>query len=60
MKHRIIISLAALLYLVAAFAGNFQVENVTMKPGETKDLQISLAATVTNVAGVQFDVTIPE
>ena len=60
MKHRIIISLAALLYLVAAFAGNFQVENVTMKPGEMKDLQISLAATVTNVAGVQFDVTIPE
>ena len=60
MKQRIIVTIAALLCLATAFAGDFQVDNVTLKPGETKDLKISLATTVTNVAGVQFDITIPE
>ena len=60
MKHRIILTLSALLCLASAFAGDFQVDNVTLKPGETTDLKISLAATVTNVAGVQFDITMPD
>ena len=60
MKHRIILTLSALLCLATAFAGDFQVDNVTLKPGETTDLKVSLAATVTNVAGVQFDITMPD
>ena len=60
MKQRIIITLAALLCLTTAFAGNLQVDNVTLKPGETKDLKISLASTATDVYGVQFDVTMPD
>lgn len=60
MKQRIILTLAALLCLATAFAGNLLIDNVTLKPGETKDLKISLASTVTDVYGVQFDITIPD
>ena len=60
MKQRIIVTLAALFCLTTVFADNFQVDNVRLKPGDTKDLKISLASTVTDVYGVQFDVTIPE
>ena len=59
MKHRIILTLAALLCLATAFAGNLLIDNVTLKPGETKDLKISLASTATDVYGVQFDVKLP-
>ena len=59
MKHRIILTLAALLCLATAFAGNLLIDNVTIKPGETKDLKISLASTATDVYGVQFDVKLP-
>lgn len=60
MKQKIILTLAALLCLTTAFAGNFQVDKVTLKPGDTKDLKISLASTISDVYGVQFDVTIPD
>lgn len=59
MKHRIILTLAALLCLATAFAGNLLIDNVTLKPGDTKDLKISLASTATDVYGVQFDVKLP-
>ncbi len=59
MKQRIILTLAALLCLATAFAGNLLIDNVTLKPGETKDLKISLASTATDVYGVQFDVKLP-
>ena len=60
MKQKIILTLAALLCLTTAFAGNFLVDKVTLKPGDTKDLKISLASTISDVYGVQFDVTIPD
>ena len=51
MKHRIVTTLAALICIV---------ENVSLKPGETIDLKISLSSAVKELCGVQFDVTLPE
>ena len=59
MKHRIIASLVALLFCVTGFAGNLQANDVTLKPGETKALLLSLTSLESNVVGVQFDVTLP-
>lgn len=60
MKQRIIASLVALLICVTGFAGNIQANNVTLKPGETKALLLSLTSMESNVVGVQFDVTLPK
>ena len=60
MKHRIIASLVALLFCVTGFAGNLQANDVTLKPGETKALLLSLTSLESNVVGVQFDVTLPK
>ncbi len=60
MRNKIIALLAALFCFAIGYAGNIQVDNISMKPGETKDLKISLASSVSNKVGVQFDVTLPE
>ena len=60
MKHRIVTTLAAIICFAMGYAGNISVENVSLKPGETKDLKILLSSTVSNMCGVQFDVILPE
>lgn len=60
MIHRIIASLVALLICATGFAGNIQANDVTLKPGETKALLLSLTSMESNVVGVQFDVTLPK
>ena len=60
MKQRIIMALVALHSLVVAFAGNIVVGDLTMKPGETKALEISLSGSVSNVYGIQFDIKLPK
>ena len=60
MKHRIVTTLAAIFYLAMGYAGNISVENVSLKPGETKDMKILLSSTVSNMCGVQFDIILPE
>ena len=60
MKHRIVTTLTALICIVVGYAGNISVENVSLKPGETMDLKISLSSAVKELCGVQFDVTLPE
>ena len=60
MKHRIVTTLAALICIVVGYAGNISVENVSLKPGETTDLKISLSSAVSGLSGVQFDVALPE
>ena len=60
MKHRIVTTLAAMICFAMGYAGNISVENVSLKPGETKDLKIQLSSTVSNMCGVQFDVILPE
>ena len=58
MKQRIIASLVALLCCVTGIAGNIQANDVTLKPGETKALLLSLTSMESNMVGVQFDVTL--
>ena len=60
MKYRIITTLAALICIVVGYAGNISVENVSLKPGETTDLKISLSSAVNGLSGVQFDVALPD
>ena len=60
MKQRIIMALTALLYLTVGYAGNISVDGITMKPGETKTLMISLSSAASSSVGVQFDLTLPE
>ena len=59
MKKRIMMTLAGLLCFAMGYAGNIQVSDVTLKPGETKDLKVSLSSAVSSKVGVQFDVTMP-
>ena len=60
MRQRIITALAALVYFVVGYAGNISVDAITLKPGEAKDLKISLSSSVGHKVGVQFDVTLPD
>ena len=60
MKHRIVTTLAALICIVVGYAGNISIESVSLKPGEVKNLKISLSSAVTEMLGVQFDVNFPE
>ena len=59
MKHRIIAFLVTLFCCAAGFAGNIQADDVSLKPGETKALTLSLTSAVNNMVGIQFDVTLP-
>ena len=60
MKHRIMAFLVTLFCCAAGFAGNIQAGNVSLKPGETKALTLSLTSAVKDMVGVQFDVTLPD
>ena len=60
MRQRIITALAALVYFAVGYAGNISVDAITLKPGEAKDLKISLSSSVGHKVGVQFDVTLPD
>ena len=60
MRQRIITALAALVCFAVGYAGNISVGAISLKPGETKDLKISLSSAVTEMVGVQFDVTLPD
>ena len=60
MRQRIITALAALVCFAVGYAGNISVGAISLKPGETKDLKIFLSSAVTEMVGVQFDVTLPD
>ena len=59
MKQRIMTFLVALFCCATGFAGNIQADDVSLKPGETKYLTLSLTSVVSDMMGVQFDVTLP-
>ena len=59
MKQRIIAFLVVLFCCSTGFAGNIQVDDVSLKPGETKGLMLSLTSAMSNMVGVQFDVSLP-
>lgn len=59
MKQRIMTFLVALFCCATGFAGNIQADDVSLKPGETKDLTLSLTSDVSEMVGVQYDVTLP-
>ena len=60
MKTRIITIIAVLLSLtVGRAADRLQIDNITMKPGEVKDIVLSLSQDKEKYAGVQFDLQLP-
>ena len=59
MKQRITAFLVVLFCCATGFAGNIQADDISLKPGETKDLMLSLTSAVNDMVGVQFDVTLP-
>ena len=60
MKKSIIISLMAFFSFTIGNAGNVQIQNVSMEPGKTVDVNISLSSAANQYIGVQFDFTLPE
>ena len=60
MKKSIIIVLVLFLSFATGYAGNLLIDNVSLKPGETVDLKISLSSVVGNYVGIQFDLTLPD
>ena len=60
MKKGIISVLVTFLSLATGYAGNLQVDNVSMEPGKTGDLKLSLSSVVGNYVGLQFDLTLPD
>ena len=60
MKQRLLMTIVALHCFIAVFAGSLAVDNVTMKPGETKAMTISVASSTSGCYGVQFDMKLPE
>ena len=60
MKRGIIIVLVTFLFLATGYAGNLLIDNVSLEPGETVDLKMSLSSTVGNYVGLQFDLTLPD
>ena len=59
MKYRIITTLTALVCFAMGFAGSIQFCDVTLRPGEIRNLQVLLFSAVSDKVGVQFDVTLP-
>ena len=53
-------TIASLLCVIAGFAGNIVADDITMKPGETEVLNISLASSVSGIYGIQFEINLPE
>ena len=61
MKTRIITIIVALLSLTAGHAAEgIQIATITLKPGETKDITLSLSQNSEKYAGIQFDIKLPE
>jgi hypothetical protein len=61
MKTRIITIIVALLSLTAGHAAEgIQIATTTLKPGETKDITLSLSQNTEKYAGIQFDIKLPE
>lgn len=60
MKHRIIMTLAALVCFAVGYAGNIYVEDFTLKRGDIGTLKISLTSGASGSVGVQFDVALPD
>ena len=60
MKRSIIIVLVTFLANATGLAGNLLIDNVSLGPGETVDLKLSLSSVVGNYVGLQFDLTLPE
>ena len=53
-------TIVSLLCVIAGFAGNIAADDITMKPGETKALNISLASSISGIYGIQFEINLPE
>ena len=60
MKQRITASIVILLCCVTVFAGNLLADDVSLKPGETKNLTLSLTSAVSDMVGVQFYMKLPK
>lgn len=60
MKQRLLLTIAALTCLMAGYAGNIVADDITMKPGETKVLNVSLSSYLSGICGIQFEVGLPE
>ena len=60
MKQRIIMAIVALQSIIAAFAGNITAEDLTMKPGETEEINLSFSGSVSGIYGIQFEIRLPE
>ena len=60
MKQRLFLTIAALFCLIAGYAGNLAANDITMKPGETTALELSLASSVSGLCGVQFEIKLPD
>ena len=61
MKTRIITIIVALLSLTAGHAAEgIQIASATLKPGETKDITLTLSQNSEKYAGIQFDIKLPE
>ena len=46
--------------MAGIIASNISVEGITLYPGETKTVNISLTNTETNLVGFQMDLTLPD
>ena len=53
-------AIVALQSIIAAFAGNITAEDLTMKPGETKEISLSFSGFVSGIYGIQFEIRLPE
>ncbi len=60
MKKRLLLTISALLCIIVGYAGNIIANDITMKPGETKTLNVSLSSSISDKYGIQFDVTLPK
>ena len=60
MKKRLFLTIASLLCIIAGYAGNIIADDITMKPGETKALNVSLSNSVSDKYGIQFELTLPK
>ncbi len=60
MKQRLLMTIAALHCLITVFAGTLTADDITMKPGDTKSLSVSLTNSTSGCYGVQFDMSLPD
>ena len=60
MKKNILALTAFLFSMLTAFADNISVPDVTIAPGESATVGISLINTETNLVSFQMDLTLPD